>query len=116
MAKFRVVLQSAALHDLDEAFRFAAAQAPETAVRWLNRFYECLKTLDERPDRCPLAPENRRTQRVELREYLYGRRPNVFRAIFLIDGQTVRILRIRRASRRFLSSGQVDDALDDSSA
>ncbi len=47
---------------------------------------------------------------VELREILFGRRPNVYRVIFLIDGDTVRVLRIRRAQRRPLTRKQFDEA------
>ncbi len=63
--------------------------------------------LGQRPDknseRCPLAREHRKVH-VELREILFGRRPNVYRVIFLIDRDTVRVLRIRRARRRPLTA------------
>jgi len=57
-----------------------------------------------------LARENRKVD-IELREYLFGKRPFVFRVIFTIDGETVRILRIRRAQRRFLTRDEIDEAL-----
>ncbi len=114
MPSYQVVLQKRASQDLEDAYLHAAQRAPLTAASWVNRFHKALKTLQHNPERCPLAPENRKTKRAELREYLYGRRPNVFRAIYYIDGDSVRILRIRRAARRSLSLQELNDAMDDS--
>jgi len=99
--RYRVQLQPPAEQDLEEAYLWAAKHAPETAARWLLRFHESLGTLSSSPERCGLAPEHRKLNR-QLRQLLYGKKPNVFRAIFLVDGEIVRILRIRRASRRYL--------------
>jgi plasmid stabilization system protein ParE len=99
---YRVRLQPAALEGLDQAYRYAARNAPGTAARWFNRFYEALQTLSQNPDRCSFALENRKSKR-ELRQLLYGRKPNVFRAVFTLEGSTVWILRIRRAARRPLT-------------
>ena len=41
---------------------------------------------------------------------LFGKRPNVYRVIFLVDGDSVRVLRIRRAQRRPLTRKQIDEA------
>ena len=114
MPNHQVVLQKRASQDLEDAYLYATERAPLTATTWLNRFHNALKTLQHTPERCPLAPENRKTNRAELRELLYGRRPNVFRAVYYIDGNTVRILGIRRAARRYLTRRELNDAMDDS--
>lgn len=106
---YRVVLQRIALNDLHAAHAWAARRARAAADRWLDRFQSALRTLDTRPDRCPLARESSKVD-FELREFLFGRKPNVFRVIFVIDGETVRVLRIRRAQRRFLTQRQIDEA------
>jgi plasmid stabilization system protein ParE len=106
---YRVVVQRLARQDLDEAYVWAARGAPETAARWLRRFQDALQTLDTKPERCPLAPESRRSDLV-LRQWLFGRRQNVFRVIFTVDQGVVRILRILRGQRRFLSRKQIDEA------
>ena len=82
---YRVVLRKKALQDLEGKYLYAASHAPQAAAAWLNRFYDALKTLENDPQRCPLAPEDRKTKRAELREFHYGRRPNVYRAIYTID-------------------------------
>lgn len=108
--KYRVQLQRLARQDLWAVYRRASARAPATAARWLDRFERTLQTLDERPDRCPLAHENAKIA-VEVRVLLFGRQPNVFRVLFTVDGDAVRILRIRRAQRRFLSRGELEESL-----
>ena len=105
---YRVRLQPAALEDLDQAYRYAARNARATAARWFNRFYEALHTLSQNPERCSFASENRKSTR-ELRQLLYGRKPNVFRAVFTIEGSTVWILRIRRAARRPLTRKELGE-------
>jgi plasmid stabilization system protein ParE len=108
---YRVVLQRLAEQDLYGAYSWAAERAPHTAGRWLVRFQDSLGTLAHQPQRCPLARENGKVE-VEIRQFLFGKRPSVFRVLFTIDGSTVRILRIRRAQRRFLSREEIERALD----
>jgi len=55
---FRVILTENAKGNLRHYYAWPAQHAPDTAERWLNRFHETLQTLSERPERCPLAPEN----------------------------------------------------------
>ena len=105
---FQVRFQPAAIEDLNDAFFYAAQRAPEPAARWLRRFQTALQSLEHNPQRCPLAPESRKCPR-ELREYLFGKRPFVFRAIYTIDVDTVWILRIRRAQRRRLTSEELGE-------
>ena len=110
MKTYRVRMQPAALGDLDQAYQYAAQHAPETAYRWFNRFYDALQTLSKNPDRCMRAVEDLKSNR-DLRQLLFGKRPNVFRAIFTVDEEAsiVWILRIRRAQRRPFSKKQLGE-------
>lgn len=107
--KYQVVVQRLASEDLAAAFAWVYRYAPETATRWLDRFEESLLTLEWQPQRCALARENRRSRR-ELREFHFGKRPYVFRVLFTIDGDVVRVLRILRAQRRPLSRKEIEKA------
>jgi plasmid stabilization system protein ParE len=106
--RYRVELLPLAERDLDEAYRWAARHAPQTAARWVVRFHEKLKTLEQHPRRCGYASEHRKLKK-ELRQILFGRRPNVFRAVFVIEADVVKILRIRRASRRALTKKELGE-------
>ncbi len=108
---FEVRLQTNALQDLDAAYQYAASHAPDPAAQWLGRFKVALKSLEHNPERCPLAPESRRSSR-ELREFLFGKRPFVFRVIFTVDGDAVRILRICRAQRKLLTQDELGESAE----
>ncbi|HQU45686.1 MAG TPA: type II toxin-antitoxin system RelE/ParE family toxin [Pirellulales bacterium] len=109
--KYQVVLHRLARDDLDRAYLHVARYAPRTAARWIDRFEDSLQRLERHPQRCGAARENRKTA-MDLREFHFGKRPYVFRVIFNIDDQFVRILRILRAQRRPLSSAEIEEASD----
>lgn len=91
---FQVRLQTAAVQDLDAAYHYAASHAPAPAARWLGRFKAALKTLEHNPERCPLAPESLKSSR-QLREFLFGKRPFVFRVIHCSENRSLRNQRSR---------------------
>jgi hypothetical protein len=62
-----------------------------------DRFEQALGTLSYLPLKCGLAPENG-LDGEEIRQLLFGKRPRVFRALFAIAGDEVRVLHIRRAT------------------
>ncbi len=92
---------------MEEAYQWAVRHAPQTAARWLARFHEALQRLGKNPERFGVAPEHKKLRR-EVRQLLFGRKPNVFRAVFVIDDDAVRVLRIRRASRRLLTRKELE--------
>ncbi len=99
---FAVRMSPRAEADLEEACAWAAQHAPVTAAEWRNRFKDALLSLAEHPERCPLAAEDRRLY-CGLRQLLFGKRANTYRVLFTISESTVRILAIRRASRRAIT-------------
>ena len=110
--EYDVVLHCQARADLDDAYQNAARHAPETASRWVDRFQQALDTLCRNPQRCPLALESRFVDE-DVHEFHFGRLPNVFRVLFWIDEPYVKILRIRRVSRRGLTSREIERAFDE---
>lgn len=91
---YRVIIESRAYSDLDRAYERAARHAPQTAYRWLNRFEESLATLADSPERCPLAPESGLVA-PEIRQFNFGKGRARYRALFTIEGDSVRVLHIR---------------------
>lgn len=98
--KYRVVITARAKEDLRGYFEFAARRAPKTAARWLRRFETDLGKLALHPRGHGLAPENDLVP-AEIRQLLFGKRQNIYRALFTIDGNTVYVLHIRHAARDF---------------
>ena len=95
---YKLIIQPAALEDLDEAYRWIAEQSPENAARWFNHFIEALFTLEHSPYRCGAAPESKHLG-LEIRQLLYGRRGGVYRALYTVRGREVHVLHIRHAAR-----------------
>ena len=110
--EYEIVVHRLARVDVLQVYKRSAVNAPVTADKWLARLQRKILTLKSNPQRCSCAAEDPKVA-VPLFEVLFGRAPNVFRVIFTIDGQKVRLLRILRAQRRPLSRQQVIDALDE---
>jgi plasmid stabilization system protein ParE len=93
---FRVKLSAQAERDLDSIYRFIEAETSHQAAAWFNGLHTALGSLSEMPQRSPVAPED-----PALRHLLYGTRPHIYRAIYLIDEEssTVVILTIRHGAR-----------------
>ena len=98
MTVYRVRLTENAEYNLRHYFHRAAAHAPVTAAQWMQRFRESIKTLAKLPERCPTAPENVLLDEVTLRQMLFGKKPNVYRVLFTVVDDEVRVLHIRRAA------------------
>jgi plasmid stabilization system protein ParE len=99
---FRVEQTARAKRDLDAILEWLVAHdAGEAGVRWFRRLKEAVASLSELPHRCPLAPENAEFP-FEVRQLLYGHKPDQYRILFTIEGETVVILHIRHGRRRHL--------------
>ncbi len=92
-----VIVTQKAKDDLRHYYCVAAERAPQTAVRWLNRFENALQSLSDNPARCALAPENDLVA-PQIYQLLYGRRNARYRALFTIEGTRVVVLHVRRGA------------------
>ena len=110
--EYEIVVHRSARADVLQVCQRAARNAPVAAEKRLARFERKILTLQSNPQRCSFAAEDSKVA-VPLFEILFGRAPNVFRVIFTIDGQKVRVLRFLRAQRRPLTRQQAIDALDE---
>lgn len=109
---FRIELGQEARRDLWSYYQSASQHSLPDAIRWMERFESAISTLSERPERCSLSRESRR-MKVDLRDFLFGRRPSVYRVVFVIDGDTVRVLRICRSQKGTLTVDDIQRALSD---
>jgi plasmid stabilization system protein ParE len=98
--KFRVEVSAQAEADTSAILDWLLSQgAGETGIRWFLTLEEEIASLATFPERAPLAPESARFP-FEVRQLLYGRKPHVYRILYSIEGETVRVLHIRHARRR----------------
>lgn len=91
---FRVELSSEALKNAERLYERVTAAAPLKGPLWFNRLLAAIQSLQTFPQRCACATENKRFP-FETRQLLFGRKPNVYRVVFTIEGDVVYILRIR---------------------
>ncbi len=97
---FRVKTTAAAEQDADAILEWLLSEgAGETGIRWFVALQEAIESLAEFPARCSLAPENG-VFPFEVRHLLYGQKPNVYRILFTIEGETVYVLHIRHGRRQ----------------
>jgi plasmid stabilization system protein ParE len=97
---FRVETTAAAEEDADAILGWLLSEgAGETGMRWFAALQDAIASLAEMPTRCPLAPENA-VFPFEVRQLLYGRKPNAYRILFTIEDKTVYVLHIRHGRRQ----------------
>jgi plasmid stabilization system protein ParE len=103
-----VILTTPAFEDLRRNTRWwAEHRSLEQAQRWYDGFLSKLDSLEENPERCPLARENAEFT-YELREVNYGVRSRpTHRAVFTIRPDSVLVMAIRHAAQSELTSADI---------
>ena len=97
---FRVELSDRAQADITAIYDWLRSQqAGDAGERWFVALREAITSLSTLPLRCSVAAETRESP-VEVRQLLYGRQPHVYRILFAVEGDVVRILHIRHGRRR----------------
>jgi toxin ParE1/3/4 len=98
-----IEIDSRASEDIDQALNWLREQAPQKVEEWLDCLESEILSLQILPERCPLAPENGRWEpELELRQLLFDRYPSIYRILFTVIGDVVRILQVRHGARRYL--------------
>jgi hypothetical protein len=69
---------------------------------------DTIATLQEKPKRCPLAPENDSLTE-EIRQLIYGKSRNKYRILFVIRKDMVFVLHTRHSSQAPLTEEEVDE-------
>ena len=97
---FRVELAKSAAADLEALYLWVVGRAPHQGAAWFTGLEHAILSLDQHPERCPLAPESADPKR-PVRVLHYGRARHVYRVLFWIDGanRVVYVLHVRRGAR-----------------
>src|SRR5256885_221869 len=86
-----------AMADIRAAVAWRGRRRLSVGARWHAGVLAAIRTLTSNPDRCPLADESADLG-VDLRQLLHGRRRDVYRVLFTVEGETVNVLRVRHAA------------------
>ncbi|MBY0526090.1 MAG: type II toxin-antitoxin system RelE/ParE family toxin [Gemmataceae bacterium] len=92
-----------AMADIRSAVIFRSQRSSLAGARWQARLLAAINTLMDSPERCPMADEAADLG-LDVRELLHGRRRDVHRILFMIESQTVHVLRVRHAAQDRLSA------------
>lgn len=91
---YKVIFHAKAISDIETSFEWGVRNwGSKQAGRWSRRFYKtCQKRLSKFPEACPLAPECAELG-ITVRQLIIDR----YRALFIVEGNTVEILYVRGA-------------------
>jgi plasmid stabilization system protein ParE len=99
---YRISILERAIRDADSIFAWLVKRSPRGALRWLVAYEVVQEKLSQDPLRYGLAPEASRVQ-LELRQAFFKTpRGKLYRAVFIVAGDQVRILRVRGPHQRLL--------------
>ena len=106
---YHVELTFRAARDLEHLYVQINAADSIAALRWYKGLERAIYSLEHLPQRCPAAPESKRTGRA-LRHLLHGKRHRVYRVIFEIHApdRTVHVLTIRHWAREETQAQELD--------
>ena len=105
--KFRVVALRRADNDVRKIVRWIAARSPQGANSWLDAYDELLNELASEADRCAPAIENHEFELPIKQALFHTRQGGVYRAVFTIVGDEVRLLRIRGPGQPPLTNNEL---------
>ena len=105
---YQVVLADSAKTDANRIYDWVTERAPVRGPEWFEELIDSLYTLEQLPNRCPLARESEETKR-DIRCLLFGARRGVYRILYEVDEkrQTVWILHIRHGALRDLGPDEL---------
>lgn len=101
---YEVEIAESAAADLEEAFQWIRRRSPRSAERWRSELLERAVTLEDFPERCPLAPENENCRR-EIRQLIHGN----YRLLFTVIGSHVYVLHVRHGARMPIQPKAMDE-------
>jgi plasmid stabilization system protein ParE len=101
-----VHITAKALREIDATLEWLSERSRAAAARWHERLMEAVRSLEDHPERCELAPESEWFE-VEIRQLLHGKRRGVYRILFEIRGDAVYILRVRHRAQALLEPGEL---------
>jgi plasmid stabilization system protein ParE len=102
---YQVEVLPQALGDIELAYRWMADKlGAQVAEDWYDELMEAVRSLEQFPNRCPIAPEAPEVGQ-SLRQLLVGKR---YRVMFVVEGERVSVLYVRHTSRAWLTD-EFDD-------
>ena len=90
MPIYEVKIPESVLEEIEHYFHEIAKDSLDNALNWYAEIRAKIETLEQFPERCPLADENR-FHEFEIRNLIFG----VYRILFRVEGHSVQILHVK---------------------
>jgi plasmid stabilization system protein ParE len=97
-SSYKINIQPRALRDALRIHDWIAQDSPRNAAKWYAGLIDAIDSLAQFPERCKRAPENESFSE-DIRQLLYGKRRGVYRILFTIHEDIVRVLHVRHGAR-----------------
>ena len=103
---YRVELTNSAKAELEDLYLWVVGRAPMQGAAWFNGLERAIRSLEQHPKRCRIAPESFGPNQ-SVRVLNYGRRPHIYHVYFTVDEkvQVVSVVHIRRGARQSSDPG-----------
>ena len=109
MTEFHVEMSGEARANVTAIYDWIAASSPSGASRWLVAFEQAISRLERLPHSYGLAPESKYAP-YELRQIMFKtRRGHVYRAVYFVEEDVVKITHVRGPRQRLISVSEFDD-------
>jgi plasmid stabilization system protein ParE len=96
---YLVEITPRAKNDLNRIYNRVVRAAPYRGPIWFERFEHAIQSLENFPERYEPLPKFSTPDRI-VRQLLFGRRRNVYRAFYTIIGPMVWVIHVRHGARR----------------
>ena len=101
--EYRVKILPDALEDAKSLYQWIKQESPMYATQWFNGLFDAIDELAFMPLRYARAPESNILD-LPIHHYVYKRN---YRILFMVDGDIVRIYRIRHTSQRLVEDSKL---------
>ena len=101
---YSVIVTPTADAEAMDAFHWYANKSLAAAAKWHAGLSRALASLTKNPLRFPISEDDSEALGREVRMLIYGRRLGVYRILFSVRGDVVRVLRIRHSARGHIKS------------
>ena len=101
-----VHISDRALREIHHAFDWLEERSPAAAARWRDGLLVAIHSLENNPERHPLAPESE-WYPLKIRQALHGKKRSAYRILFVVRDDEVHILRVRHGAQNLLMPGEL---------
>lgn len=100
--QYTVIITPSAKADIFEINAWLLENYPNYADEWLWGISQSVASLSKLPERCAVTLEGDAFDST-VRQLLYGKKPNVYRILFMVEENRVFILRVRHTRQQRLT-------------